>query len=93
MQLWSTWSIAGVVVEARELTSQKNATWRGYVVKVQTLGQTFELQTDVDQHKKLAAGMNMAFAGRFEDQGGRQRFVVESMVDAAKAKAPQVVAS
>lgn len=81
LQLSASWSIVGIVVEARELTSQKNKNWKGYVAKVASLGATFELQLSVEQYRQLAAGQMLAFTGRFEEQSGRQRLVCDGFTD------------
>lgn len=74
--LFAEWSIGGIVTERRELTSKKNETWRGYVVKVASLGATYELQCTAEQFAVIGVGQPLHFKGRFEDQGGFQRLVV-----------------
>lgn len=78
MHLSAKWEVLGVVTENRELTSEKNPSWRGYVCKVATFGITAELQLTQEQHKQIAEGEYMQFAGRLDEQGGRVRFVCES---------------
>lgn len=76
MLLSAEWIISGIVTERRELTSSKNASWRGYAVKVASLGATFDLQVTVEQFNKLAQGELLQFRGTFQEQGGFQKFVV-----------------
>ena len=73
------WSVSGVVVEARELTSKKNPDWRGHIAKVASLGHTFELQLNAEQFKGVHSGEQMLFKGRFEDQKGYLRLIVIEM--------------
>lgn len=72
------WVISGIVTELRELTSQKNQTWRGYAVKVASLGATFDLQVTASQFNQLAQGEVLKFRGTFQEQGGFQKFIVAS---------------
>jgi hypothetical protein len=77
MLLSASWKISGIVSERRELTSDKNKSWRGYVVKVASLGTTFEVQVDKRQYEELTPGQLLQLDGHFEDQGGRQKLVVD----------------
>lgn len=70
MQLEADWRIVGAVVERRELTSEKNATWRGHVCKVATFGFCAELQLSAEQFRQVAEGMYIEARGRFEDNKG-----------------------
>jgi len=78
MKLYAKWEIGGVVQERRELKSEKNREWRGYVMKIATLGQTFEIQVNEEVYKRLAIGNAAIFTGSFEEFGGRLRFNCES---------------
>lgn len=75
MQFECGWSISGVVSELRELKSAKNETWRGYVVKIATLGMTAEVNVTPEQYKTLAVGGEVRASGRFEDKGGYLRLI------------------
>ena len=76
MFLSAEWIISGIVTERRELTSSKNASWRGYAVKVASLGATFDLQVTADQFNQIAQGEMLKFRGTFQEQGGFQKFIV-----------------
>ncbi|QDU55858.1 hypothetical protein [Aeoliella mucimassa] len=70
----SIWQIKGVVSEVRELTSQKNPNWRGYVAKIQTLGSTFEVNVeDETTWKSLETGAGYDFSGNLTNNNGRIR--------------------
>ena len=70
MHLEASWTVVGVVTERRELKSEKNATWRGYVCKVSTQGLTAELNLTPELFGRIGDGQYMKFTGRFEDQKG-----------------------
>lgn len=72
----AVFQIDGVVAEKRELTSQKNSTWRGYILKTATLGATFELTATADQFNQCLQGDQRRFKGMIEDNQGRARFVI-----------------
>lgn len=86
MQLQASWLIVGVVTERRVLTSEKSKTWRGYVVKVASLGATFELQATPEQHGSIQEGQVLRLTGRFEDQHGRVKLVISQYADASERK-------
>lgn len=75
--LTAGWAMAGVVMEKRELTSTKNANWRGYVFKLATLGHTFELNVSHDQYALLVIGEQLEIRGRFEEQSGKLKLIAE----------------
>lgn len=66
MQYEASWKITGDVVDRRELTSEKNKAWRGYVVKVAVVGATLEVQVSEAEFKSLGVGEHVQLAGRFE---------------------------
>lgn len=66
--LFATWRIGGILVERRELKSKNNKDWRGYVVKVASLGMMHELQCDLDQYNKLSEGQHLLFEGSFSER-------------------------
>lgn len=80
------WTIAGVVIETRELTSEKSKQWRGYIAKVQAPGMTFELSLDEQMFKAVGEGENLLFRGSFEEQktdkGTRLRFIAKCVEQA-----------
>lgn len=78
MMLQANWIISGIVTERRELTSEKNKSWRGYVCKLASLGATFEIQLTPEQYNQLADGQMTEMRGRFDEQQGRQRFVCDN---------------
>lgn len=82
----AVWKIGGIVNELRELTSTKNAAWRGYVVKLQSLGHTFELGVTAEQYASLIVGELVEAIGRFEEQAGRLKLVADR-IDKRKATA------
>lgn len=84
MKLWDQFSIAGIITETRELTSQKNKDWRGYVIKIATLGKIFELTVDQKQFNDLAAGQNLEFIGHFEEQRGNSGTFIKYILDFAR---------
>jgi len=88
MQLYARWTVAGIITEARELTSPKNKEWRGYIIKVATLGQAFELNVDQKQFHQMAAGQHLIFEGRFDEQRGDKgtfvKYVLDKFTDATQ---------
>ena len=81
MQLLAEWTIVGVVTEARELTSDKNKSWRAYVAKVASFGATFEIQLSHDQFKRIGEGQMIKAVGGFEDQAGRTKFITKTITE------------
>ena len=75
--LIAQWQMTGQVVQKRELTSEKNKTWRGHVVKVMTMGLTIELNTSKDDWDKIAEGSPYTLGGHFEDQRGTLKLIVD----------------
>lgn len=80
----ASWRIVGVVVERRELTSEKNATWRGHVVKLATIGATYEVEVSAEQFKTVGDGAAYDVSGRFDSRamktgGSRVVLVVQSI--------------
>ncbi|MEL6310968.1 MAG: hypothetical protein AAFQ17_01160 [Pseudomonadota bacterium] len=96
MQLWSQWSIGGIVTERRELTSKKNESWRGYVVSVAGLGQTFEINVTKEQFDELADGQHVHLTGEFENQRGASgsflRLVLKHISDEMPEETPNPLA-
>lgn len=80
--LWAKWSIGGIIVDTRVLTSHKNKDWRGYLIKVAGLGQTFEISCTAEQQAKLAAGEHYDFRGTFEEQKGQSGTFMKLILDA-----------
>lgn len=78
MKLYANWTIAGIVKEKRQLTSQKNKDWRGYIIKIATLGDSFELQADLEQFNQIGEGEHIEITGEFEEQNGKQRFIIKN---------------
>lgn len=68
MHLEARWNVVGIVTEKRELTSPKNATWRGYVCRVATVGLTAEVNLTPELFGKVGEGELLKFSGRFELQ-------------------------
>ena len=92
MEVSATWRIVGVVAERRELKSEKASAkdWRGYVVKVMTLGATFEITVTHDQFDKVGDGEPVEMVGRFEqrptDKGGiMTKFIATGVSHQGKA--------
>jgi hypothetical protein len=86
--LGSAWNIVGQVAELRELTSQKSKDWRGYVVKMATMGSTFEALCSPDVWKGLQIGQLCKFAGHLEDQRGTLRLMLDRVTPANVSKVP-----
>jgi hypothetical protein len=76
--------VEGVVSEKRELTSQKNQTWRGYILKVATIGATFELNATHEQFSSLNEGAERLFQGKIEDQRGQLRLTIQKIAELKK---------
>lgn len=68
--------VEGLIAERRELTSAKNATWRGYILKVATIGSTLEMNCTAEQFNSVADGDGVACQGKIEDQAGRMRLTL-----------------
>jgi hypothetical protein len=75
MDLFASFKIAGVVKSMRELTSDKNKEWRGYVVTVQTLGRTFEVNVNPGIYSQMLAGSAYIIDGEFDEFNGRIKFI------------------
>lgn len=71
------WQIVGLVNGRRELTSPKNPSWRGYVIKVATIGNTFDVNVTQDIYAMLLDQVPYEFAGRFEDRSGHLTLISE----------------
>lgn len=80
MNLFAEFTISGVVKQVRELTSEKNKEWRGYVATVQTLGHTFELNLDHAQYQGITVGSLYVFKGEFDEFAGRTKFICKTVV-------------
>ena len=85
-QLVATWKIAGLVSERRELTSPKNATWRGYIVKVASLGRTFELTVSDRDFGTLGEGQVVTATGHFDEIGGRLKLIADKIQQVQQGK-------
>lgn len=72
IQLKAEWTIIGVVVERRVKTSEKSKEWRQPTIKVQTLGDTFDLDLDDKLYEKTGEGECLTFTGRFDRRPGKQ---------------------
>ena len=85
MQLPSaSWTIVGLIVERRVLTSQKNAEWSQPMVKIQTMGDTYEVSCSKELYGQIGDGELLELAGKFERRPGREggshlNFVAESV--------------
>lgn len=84
----AAWKIGGLINDKRELTSPKNAAWRGYVLRLQSLGHTFELGVTAEQYATAAIGELVEAIGRFEEQAGRLKLVADRI---EKRKSPPSV--
>jgi hypothetical protein len=82
--LKAQWSMQGIVNSKRELTSPKNAQWRGYVLKVATLGDSFEVNATAEQFASMNEGEIVKLAGHFETVAGRLKLTADTV---QKAKA------
>jgi hypothetical protein len=86
------WAIKGVVNEKRELTSAKTATWRGYLVKVATLGNAFEVSVTKEQYDSVEEQQHRAFGGELDNTGNRLRLVCKTIGPDVRAKATAAAA-
>ena len=75
----AAWKMSGVVSEVRVITSPKNASWKGYAVKLQTLGATYELSLTEELFATVAQGDQIDAAGGFEEFGGRVKFIAKNV--------------
>ena len=85
--LQAKFHVVGVVQERRELKSQKNPNWRGYVLKVASLGVLVELTVSAEQFAAIGQGELMEFVGRIEQAGNRQQLVLAQAKPVGQAKA------
>ncbi len=88
----ASWRIVGVVVERRELTSPKNVDWRGHVVKLATIGATFEVEVNAEQYATVGDGGAYDMSGRFDSRamktgGSRVVLLVQSIKPLEEKKA------
>jgi hypothetical protein len=74
------WQIVGVVNELRELTSPKNAAWRGYLVKLAGLGSTYELHVSRELYGTVATGQLIEASGGFEYQKGELKLIARFLI-------------
>ncbi len=69
-----------IVTEKRELKSEKNADWRGYIVKGAVLGQQVEFQCEAREYAAFIVGDEYRITAKLEEQksakGTFTRFVV-----------------
>lgn len=79
MQLQASWIVVGTVTEKRELTSEKNKDWRGYVCKLATIGLTAEVQLTPEQFAQVGQGESLRLSGRFEMSGHAYRLITEKV--------------
>jgi hypothetical protein len=77
--LRASWEVVGIVVERRELTSEKSKSWKGYVCKVSTLGMTAEIALTDKLFPQVGEGQHLVFRGRFEERGGYLKLIAESV--------------
>lgn len=65
------WTITGLIVERRILKSSKSE-WQQPVVKIQTMGDTYEVQCDPKQYDRIGDGEFLQLGGRFERRAGKE---------------------
>lgn len=92
MEVSATWRIVGIVSERRVLKSEKSKDWRGHLLKVMTLGATFEVNVSEEQHAAVGDGQMIEAVGRFEqratDKGGIvTKFIATTIGPAGKGAA------
>lgn len=78
--LVTRWEMGGLLNDKRELTSQKQASWRGYVVKIGTLHGVFEALSSAEVWQKLVVGQAYRFGGHLEDQRGTLRLMLDRVL-------------
>lgn len=79
INLGSQWSIEGVIQERRPLTSAKSPDWRGWLIKVATLGNAFEIMVGKDQYDMVHEGEVRKFAGELEYSGNKLRLICKTI--------------
>jgi hypothetical protein len=84
MHLGFQWTGTGVVTERRTLTSPKNKDWKGWALKVATLGATLDVSVDEAMFKQIGEGQQVELAGRFEVRDSIPRLVATKL-QAAKS--------
>lgn len=80
----ASWQIVGLIVDRRILTSQKNADWSQPLVKIQTMGDVFEVSCTKEIYAQIGEGELLELNGTFERRPGREggahlNFVCESV--------------
>ena len=81
------WVMKGVVHEKRILTSAKSPDWRGYVVKVATLGNAFEVSVTKEQFDQVEEQQFRAFSGELENSNNRLKLICKRIGADERAKA------
>lgn len=77
--LSASWQMPGVVTERREIKSAKNAAWVGYVLKIATMGATFDVTVTPELYNSVAPGEQVEATGHFEDQKGILRLICDRL--------------
>lgn len=85
------WTISGLIVERRILRSSKNPEWSQPTVKIQTMGDHYEVQCDPNQYERIGQGELLELRGRFERRPGKEggshlNFICEHVVSNAAAQ-------
>lgn len=93
ISLGSEWSIEGVIQEKRPLTSAKSPDWRGWLVKVATLGNAFEIMVAKDQFDGVHEGEIRKFSGELEYSSNKLRLICKRITpDKRRAQTPVAAA-
>ena len=66
------WSITGLIVERRVLTSKNNPDWSQPIVKVQTMGDTFDVSCAKELYDRIGDGELLQLRGRFDRRPGKE---------------------
>lgn len=81
MQLRALWSISGICVERRELTSPKNKDWRGYFCRVATKGVVVDVDLTPEQFKLVPDGGPVEMTGTFKQNDRGLKLVAGEVLD------------
>lgn len=82
MEYYARWEFMARVMEKRELTSKNNASWRGYLVTVATMGKKFELDCTDQDYAHLVVGHDYLLQGVFDEFNGRDKYKLTEITDA-----------
>ena len=91
------WSITGLIIEHGVKRSKNNPDWSQPFVKLQTMGDTYDVSLEPDLHGRCGQGQMVRMKGRFERRSGKEggtytNFVGESFAVIDQATGKEVAA-